>query len=67
MSGPRSSRRTLWTAGAISATALLLAGARFTSPIKDIPAGTGYAAWELCTRSFVTGRDFERVQSSHAA
>ncbi len=55
-------RVTLWTAAAISAVALLLAGARVTSPIKDIPAGTGYAAWELCTRSFVTGHDFARVQ-----
>lgn len=65
MSGARSGRRTLWTAGAISAAALLLVGARFTSPIKDIPAGTGYAAWELCTRSFVTGRDFARVQRDY--
>ena len=58
-------RRTLWSVGAVIALALLLAAARVTSPIKDIPAGTGYAAWELCTRSFVGGQDFERVQRTY--
>ena len=61
----RRGRRTVWSVVAVVALALLLAGARVTSPIKDIPMGTGYAAWELCTRSLVSGQDFERVQRTY--
>jgi len=32
------------------------------SLIDDLPAGTGYAAWELCTRAIAAGDDYWRVR-----
>lgn len=32
---------------------------------KDIPAGTGYAAWQLCTRTFQSGEDFDHVRTAY--
>ncbi|MGH6646840.1 serine hydrolase domain-containing protein [Aquabacterium sp.] len=32
------------------------------SLIDDIPAGAGYAAWELCTRAIASGDDYWRVR-----
>lgn len=33
--------------------------------IDDLPAGTGYAAWELCTRTQQSGDDYLRVRWSY--
>lgn len=33
----------------------------------DIPAGTGYAAWELCTRAIASGDDYWRVRVQYTA
>lgn len=33
--------------------------------LDDIPAGTGYAAWELCTRAIASGDDYWRVRSQY--
>lgn len=35
--------------------------------IADIPAGTGYAAWELCTRTQQSDDDYLRVRWSYTA
>lgn len=35
--------------------------------IKSIPAGTGYAAWDLCSRAIATGDDFARVKTQYTA
>lgn len=37
------------------------------SLIDDIPAGTGYAAWELCTRAIASGDDYWRVRVQYTA
>ncbi len=37
------------------------------SLIDDIPAGTGYAAWELCTRAIASGDDYWRVRGQYTA
>lgn len=43
----------------------LLAAARGVGPARDIPAGTGYAALELCSRSFVSGEAFDHVRARY--
>ena len=45
--------------------ALVLLGARSFGPAQDIPAGTGYSAWELCTRSMQSGEAFAHVQKHY--
>lgn len=35
--------------------------------IQSIPAGTGYAAWDLCSRAIATGDDFARVKTQYTA
>lgn len=35
--------------------------------LKSIPAGTGYAAWDLCSRAIATGDDFVRVKTQYTA
>lgn len=35
--------------------------------LKSIPVGTGYAAWDLCSRAIATGDDFSRVKSQYTA
>ena len=47
----------------LASLAVLLGGARFVAPAKDIPSGTGYSALELCTKTFVGGEDFEHVKA----
>ena len=47
--------------------ALALPTASHADLIDDLPAGTGYAAWELCTRTIVSGDDFWRVRSAYTA
>lgn len=37
------------------------------SILDDIPAGTGYAAWELCTRVMASGDDYWRVRQEYTA
>lgn len=41
--------------------------AAHASLIDDLPAGTGYAAWELCSRTLVSGDDFNRVRDDYTA
>lgn len=38
-----------------------------TDLIKSIPAGTGYAAWDLCSRAIAVGDDFQRVKTQYTA
>ena len=33
--------------------------------VGDIPAGTGYSAWELCTRTMQAGENFDHVRSQY--
>lgn len=64
-----------WPACAALMAGLLLAppvGAQATTPslsdlIKSIPAGTGYAAWDLCSRAIAVGDDFNRVKTQYTA
>ncbi|RTL26689.1 MAG: class C beta-lactamase-related serine hydrolase [Burkholderiales bacterium] len=35
--------------------------------IKSIPSGTGYAAWDLCSRAISVGDDFNRVKTQYTA
>ena len=42
-----------------------LASAAHADLIDDLPAGTGYAAWELCTRTQQSGDDYLRVRWSY--
>ena len=42
-----------------------LASAARADLIDDLPAGTGYAAWELCTRTQQSGDDYLRVRWSY--
>ena len=35
--------------------------------LADLPVGAGYAAWELCTRSFVSGDVYDRVLNEYTA
>jgi CubicO group peptidase (beta-lactamase class C family) len=49
----------------LAVLAALLGGARFVPPATDIPSGTGYAALELCTKSFVAGEDLEHVKTTY--
>lgn len=53
-----------WRPWILLAAALcaLLAGARSIGPARDIPAATGYAAWDLCTRVMQIGQPLERVR-----
>ncbi|RZL03707.1 MAG: class A beta-lactamase-related serine hydrolase [Rubrivivax sp.] len=59
--------------GAGLAFALLAAVGSFAprdaraSLLDDLPAGTGYAAWELCSRTLVSGDDFARVRDLYTA
>lgn len=55
--------------GAFALLAVLAAppGVAHASLIDDLPAGTGYAAWELCSRTLGSGDDFERVRDRYTA
>jgi CubicO group peptidase (beta-lactamase class C family) len=59
-------RGKLWL-GAAALLILLLMTAASRAGVKDIPAGTGYSAWELCTRSLQNREDFERVKTQYLA
>jgi CubicO group peptidase (beta-lactamase class C family) len=50
-------------------SAVLLAAplAAQASLIDDLPAGTGYAAWEMCSRTLVSGDDLARVRDQYTA
>ncbi len=53
-----------------SAVLVVLLGTTTTSAqtiLDDIPAGTGYAAWELCTRVMASGDDYWRVRQAYTA
>lgn len=49
------------------AACLALPLAAHASLIDDLPAGTGYAAWELCSRTMVGGDDFWRVRTDYTS
>lgn len=51
-----------WLALILAAAVSLPASANL---LDDIPAGTGYAAWELCTRAIASGDDYWRVRSQY--
>lgn len=36
-------------------------------PTRDIPVGTAYAAWQLCSRTRVAGQEFARVRDEYVA
>ena len=38
-----------------------------SSLIQSIPSGTGYAAWDLCSRAVAVGDDFNRVKMQYTA
>lgn len=59
---------TVWARAALCATALILPTLPSRAAlIDDLPAGTGYAAWELCTRTIHSGDDFNRVRTAYTA
>lgn len=66
----RPSHRPIWRTLSLLATAglwlLQPITARAESLLDDIPAGTGYAAWELCTRVIASGDDYWRVRLQYA-
>lgn len=33
--------------------------------LEDLPAGTGYAAWDLCSRTMQSGEDFDHVRQRY--
>lgn len=45
----------------------MLIGARYVSPVKDIPAGIGYAAQDLRSRTMHMGQPFQQVRGSNVA
>lgn len=56
-----------WTSVGVAAFGALLGGVRVFGPGKDVPAGTGYSALELCTRTLHSREDFERVKARFVA
>lgn len=38
-----------------------------TDLLKSIPAGTGYAAWDMCSRGIAVGDDVDRVKTQYTA
>jgi len=64
MKAPRSKR--FWL-GLVVVIVVVGAGVRATGghSVDDIPAGTGYSSWELCTRTLVSGEDFDHVRTSY--
>ena len=59
--------RTIGRAASLACLSLLSTQAAQADLIADIPAGTGYAAWELCTRTQQSGDDYLRVRWSYTA
>jgi CubicO group peptidase (beta-lactamase class C family) len=64
MVGP-TKRRSRWPWLALAALLAVLAVSRSFGPARDIPAGTGYAALELCTRSMQSGEPFDQVRTRY--
>lgn len=60
-------RHTIWRAASLACLSLLSTQAARADLIADIPAGTGYAAWELCTRTQQSGDDYLRVRWLYTA
>lgn len=60
-------RHTTWRAASLACLSLLSTQAARADLIADIPAGTGYAAWELCTRTQQSGDAYLRVRWSYTA
>jgi len=58
-------RKRWWLIGALSCVLVLLGAARSFGPAKDIPAGTGYSAWELCTRTMQSGEALDHVRTHY--
>lgn len=51
----------------LSAQAQTSAGSSLEDLIKSIPAGTGYAAWDMCSRGIAVGDDMDRVKVQYTA
>lgn len=67
---PLAERRAAHRAGGVSwlvAACLAWPLATHASLIDDLPAGTGYAAWELCSRTMAGGDDFWRVRTDYTS
>ncbi|RZI84907.1 MAG: class C beta-lactamase-related serine hydrolase [Rubrivivax sp.] len=64
---PLTHRPKAWPALAWLGLAMALPTASHADLIDDLPAGIGYAAWELCTRTIVSGDDFWRVRTAYTA
>jgi CubicO group peptidase (beta-lactamase class C family) len=58
-------RKRWWIIGALSCVLVLLGAARSFGPANDIPAGTGYSAWDLCTRTMQSGEALEHVRTRY--
>ena len=56
------SRKRVWIAAVLASLMGLLGAGRSLGPAKDIPAGTGYSALELCTRTLQSGESVEHVR-----
>lgn len=56
------SRKRFWILGGLGSVFVLLGAGRSFGPAKDIPAGTGYSAWELCTRTMQSGENIDHVR-----
>lgn len=54
-------------AACLLALASLAAMPARASLLDDLPAGTGYAAWELCTRVVAAGDELARVRDAYTA
>ncbi|MCG8589548.1 MAG: beta-lactamase family protein [Proteobacteria bacterium] len=63
----RAARRGVWLAATLVGLSGLLVGARYVGPARDIPAGTGYAAHDLCSRTMHMGQPLERVREDYVA
>jgi CubicO group peptidase (beta-lactamase class C family) len=55
------SHKWIWTSVIAVALFALLTAARSRGPAKDIPAGTGYSAWDLCTRTMQSAEPYQEV------
>jgi CubicO group peptidase (beta-lactamase class C family) len=60
-------KRSLQIVSVLFVLCLLLLAAGALRSSADIPSGTGYAAWDLCTRTLQDGEDFEWVKQFYVA
>jgi CubicO group peptidase (beta-lactamase class C family) len=60
-------RKRVWIGVGALGLAGLLTAAGALGPAKDISSGTGYSAWDLCTRTMQSGEPYAQVLESFVA